>query len=109
MDGAEEDDVSTNVPDRRFLIADFVPHMQRQRSVSTPELDISLNRRRTISSYVALRDALLTLYRLDDFIQEPLGNGFFSDVFKVEYNYMVYLCSITLMLCLGFHCCYDIL
>lgn len=52
----------------------------RQRSVSTPQLQEG----RRASSFEALRHAVLTLYRIDDFITEQLGNGFFSDVYKVS-------------------------
>ncbi len=35
-------------------------------------------------SCLALRNAVLALYRLDDFDQEYLSEGFFSDVYKVS-------------------------
>ena len=39
-----------------------------------------------ISSYEALRCAVAELYNLEDFETERLGEGFFSDVYRVTHR-----------------------
>ena len=48
-------------------------------------------------SCLAIRQALTSLYRLDDFHLEPIGAGFFSQVYKVVYFCDDWLVSVSVV------------